>query len=74
MEIENRNLLLEGAASLGIYLTEKDIDDFDLYLQELLKWNRKINLTAIRTEKGVILKHFLDSLSVYPYLPHASTL
>src|SRR4030042_1601977 len=74
MEIENRNLLIEGAASFEIYLAEKDIEDFYLYLQELLKWNRKINLTAIRTEKGVILKHFLDSLSVHPYLPHAPIL
>ncbi len=74
METENKKILIEGAASFGICLVEKDIEGFDLYLQELLKWNRKINLTAIRTEKGVILKHFLDSLSVYPYLPHASTL
>jgi len=74
METENKKILIEGAASFEIYLAEKDIEGFDLYLQELLKWNRKINLTAIRTEKGVILKHFLDSLSVYPYLPHASTL
>ena len=74
METENKKILIEGAASFGIHLEEKDIEAFDLYLQELLKWNRKINLTAIRTERGVILKHFLDSLSVYPYLPPASTL
>jgi len=74
MEIENRNLFIEGAKSFGIYLEERDIEAFDLYLKELLKWNRKISLTAIRTEKGIVLKHFLDSLSVYPYVPHTSTL
>ena len=74
MEIENRNLFIEGAKSFGIYLEERDILAFDLYLKELLKWNQKINLTAIRTEKGIVLKHFLDSLSVYPYVPHTSTL
>ena len=68
MEVENRNLLIEGAKAFGILLDEKTVEAFDLYLRELLKWNQKINLTAIRTEKGIVLKHFLDSLSVFPYL------
>ena len=66
MELENRHLLVEGAEAFGIRLNEKQVAAFDLYLGELLKWNQKINLTAIRSEKGIILKHFLDSLSVYP--------
>ena len=69
MELENKDLLIEGAKVLGIYLDEKTFEAFDLYLNELLKWNKKINLTAIRTEKGIVLKHFLDSFSVVPYLP-----
>ena len=74
METKNKTFLVEGATSFGIHLEENDIEAFDLYLRELLKWNRKINLTAIRTEREIILRHFLDSLSVYPYLPHATTL
>jgi 16S rRNA (guanine527-N7)-methyltransferase len=74
MEVENKKLFIEGAKSFGIDLGETDIEAFDLYIQELFKWNQKINLTAIRTERGIVLKHFLDSLSVYPYLPHTSTL
>lgn len=75
MEMTNKNLLVEGAKAFGIYLDEEAIRDFDLYLKELLKWNLKINLTAIRSEKGIVLKHFLDSLSVTSYLPeHASIL
>ncbi len=68
MEAENKDLLIEGAKTFGIDLDERAIEVFGLYLRELLKWNRKINLTAIRSEKGIVLKHFLDSLSVYPYL------
>jgi 16S rRNA (guanine527-N7)-methyltransferase len=68
MEGENEELLIEGAKVFGIYFDEKTSEAFDLYLKELLKWNQKINLTAIRSEKGIILKHFLDSLSLYPYL------
>ncbi len=74
MEMENKKLLMEGAKTFGIHLDEKTLEAFDLYLKELLKWNRKINLTAIRTEKGIVLKHFLDSLSVFPYLSNISSL
>jgi 16S rRNA (guanine527-N7)-methyltransferase len=74
MESENRNLLIEGAKTFGIHLDGRAIESFELYLKELLKWNQKINLTAIRTEKGIVLKHFLDSLSVCPHLPSISSL
>ena len=74
METQNKNLLIEGAKEFGIYLDGKAIESFELYLKELLKWNQKINLTAIRTEKGIVLKHFLDSLSVCPHLPSISSL
>jgi len=74
METQNKNLLIEGAKEFGIYLDGKAIESFELYLKELLKWNEKFNLTAIRTEKGIVLKHFLDSLSVCPHLPNISSL
>ena len=74
MEIESENLLVKGAKAFGIHLDEKTVRAFDVYLRELLKWNRKINLTAIRSEKGIVLKHFIDSLSAYPYLSGTSSL
>lgn len=74
MEMENRDLLVEGAEVFGIRLNERQVEAFDLYLRELFKWNQKINLTAIRSEKGIVLKHFLDSLSVYPYLSKTASL
>jgi len=72
MEAENKDLLTKGAKTFGIDLDEKAIQAFEIYLKELLKWNHKINLTAIRSEKGIVLKHYLDSLSVYPYLSEHS--
>jgi 16S rRNA (guanine527-N7)-methyltransferase len=74
METENKNLLVEGAKAFGIDLDEKGVEVFERYRRDLLKWNQKINLTAIRTERGIILKHFLDSLSTHPYLSDVSTL
>jgi 16S rRNA (guanine527-N7)-methyltransferase len=74
METENKDLLVEGANIFGIHLDGKAIESFEVYLKELYKWNQKINLTAIRSEKGIVLKHFLDSLSVYPYIPKTCSL
>jgi 16S rRNA (guanine527-N7)-methyltransferase len=74
MEPENKDLLVEGAKAFGIYLDGKAMEAFELYFRELLRWNQKINLTAIRSEKGMVLKHFLDSLSVAPYLPKHSSI
>ncbi len=74
MEKENKELLIEGAKVFGIEINEKLMMAFEIYLKELLKWNQKMNLTAIRTERGIILKHFLDSLSVIPHLPPISSL
>jgi len=74
MEPENREILLQGAEAFGIDLAEGVILAFDIYLRELLTWNQKINLTAIRTEKGVVIKHFLDSLSVCSHIPGRTSL
>jgi len=74
METESRELLVEGAKSFGLSLEQESIEALDRYLKELQKWNSKINLTALRTEKEIVLKHFLDSLSVAPYLPESGAL
>jgi 16S rRNA (guanine527-N7)-methyltransferase len=58
-----RTLLTAGAQKLGISLSDEQADIFLVYLVELEKWNRKINLTAIRNEQDIVIKHFLDSLS-----------
>ena len=37
---------------------------FDLYLQELITWNQKYNLTAITDPEEIKSKHFADSLAL----------
>lgn len=56
-------VLQAGAKELGISLREAQVQAFGLYRRELAIWNRKINLTAIRTDREVLVKHFLDSLA-----------
>lgn len=54
--------------NINIDLTEKQIDDFYKYMQGILEWNTKINLTAITEEKMFIVKHFVDSLTINKYI------
>ena len=39
----------------------------------MLETNKSMNLTAIKEENAVILRHFADSLSSHPFLRYAST-
>jgi 16S rRNA (guanine527-N7)-methyltransferase len=48
---------------LGLRLSDSQLEAFSTYEQELMDWNSRINLTAIRTSEGIRSKHFLDSLS-----------
>ncbi len=61
--------LIQGARKLGLELSAGQVRRFELYFEELVKWNRRINLTAITDPSGVQVKHFLDSLTVVQALP-----
>lgn len=61
-------ILRDGAKELGIEPDEKAISALLEYKRILLEWNKKINLTAIEEEREFIVKHFLDSLTILPYL------
>ena len=50
--------------SLGISLTEKQIEQFLTYYEMLTEWNGFMNLTAITEFEDVMKKHFVDSLSI----------
>ncbi len=51
-----------GAAQLDIPLKEAQISQLVLYARELEKWNKKVNLTAARNDRELVVKHFLDSM------------
>ena len=58
--------LFRGAKQLGLSLTPKQTQQFQLYYEELVAWNKRANLTAITDYEEVQLKHFLDSLTLVP--------
>ena len=58
-------IFVEGLEQLGLDPRDEQIlAAFESYRQGLLDWNSRINLTAITDSQDVLLKHFLDSLSL----------
>lgn len=69
MEIkEFREILMEYLKTMDIKLNDEQIQKFYKYMELLLEWNEKINLTAIIEPKEIILKHFVDSLTIAKYI------
>jgi 16S rRNA (guanine527-N7)-methyltransferase len=62
-ERELRQFLARSASELNVSLTEDQIEQFMLYLAQLLQWNRTTNLTSITDPYEIIGKHFIDSLT-----------
>ena len=62
-------ILAQGAAELGIDLSDRQLSQFLIYYQELAEWNQRFNLTSITGHQQVQVKHFLDSLTVFLALP-----
>jgi 16S rRNA (guanine527-N7)-methyltransferase len=56
-------LIQDARHIFGIQLSAKQVNLLGTYERELLEWNAKFNLTAIRDVEGIRAKHFLDSLS-----------
>lgn len=63
--------LINKAKQISVEITEKEANMFYEYDKLLLDWNEKINLTAITDEREIILKHFIDSLTINRYIENA---
>jgi len=57
-------MLNKGAAGLSLQLNSRQLEQFHTYYQELIDWNKRVNLTRITGYEEVQIKHFLDSLTV----------
>ncbi len=64
MEISKMNGFVKDLESLGVTLSEKQLEQFYTYYEMLVEWNENINLTAITEFDEVLKKHFVDSLSL----------
>ena len=53
---------------INVMLNDKQISKYYQYMNLLLEWNEKINLTSITRQDEIILKHFIDSMTILKYL------
>ena len=59
---------------MSILLNKEQYDQFYAYMVLLIEWNEKINLTAITEPQEIILKHFVDSLTIAKYIEEGKTI
>ena len=57
-------LLQESSSRAHINLSDKQLEQFNKYYEMLIERNKVMNLTAITEYKDVVIKHFIDSLSL----------
>ena len=68
IQTEISRLLVEGAGELGVLLTNEHISAFERYLDELKVWAEHMNLIRRENDREIVLKDFLDSLTVTKHL------
>ena len=68
MKEENKNKLQDLAKKINVEVTKSQIEKYEEYINLLLEWNEKINLTAITEENDIVIKHIIDSITVLKYI------
>ena len=66
----NEKLLREGAQRIGVENLRTDL--FLSYIDLLRKWGKRINLSSVLSDREIIIKHLLDSLTVAQFIPSGS--
>ena len=65
---EFNSKLIDLAKQINIEISTEQAEKFYKYMKLLLDWNEKINLTAITDADDIILKHFIDSITIIKYI------
>ncbi|MDQ1330381.1 MAG: Ribosomal small subunit methyltransferase [Thermodesulfobacteriota bacterium] len=71
---EWEDIIINGSRIFDVNVGLKEARQFSIHAAELLKWNLKINLTAITDPFEVAVKHFLDSIAPAGMIPSGASL
>lgn len=63
-----KSALVKGAEKAGLNLESVQLEQLTTHAAELMSWNKKMNLTAIRKPELIAEKHFLDALAVSRFI------
>ncbi len=74
MDPTEQDLLISTACALGVELKEIHLKRLFAYLDELCLWNRRTNLTGVRSRKRMVVELLADSLVPAPLLPFSARL
>lgn len=70
----DKKLFMDSIAKINLKDSDKLYSDFNTYLNLLKEWNEKINLTAITEEDEIVIKHFIDCLTLSKHIKDNSSL
>lgn len=62
------DMLEDAARALKAPLTERALALFGVYCDELVFWNRKMNLVGTDSRQDIVIRHFIDSLTPVPFI------
>ena len=62
-------IFIKGLHELGLEATDAQLVQFDVYLSELKRWNKAYSLTSLKTDRDIIVRHFLDSALYLKVIP-----
>lgn len=62
-----KDTLRRGVETLSLTVNEEQIDALIAYIEQLEKWNKVYNLTAVRDPQDMVVRHLLDSLALAPW-------
>ena len=74
MNDDFKNKMIELSKKINVQLNDEQIKKYFDYMTLLLDWNEKINLTAITEMDDVILKHFIDSMTIFKYIENEESI
>lgn len=72
--IEFQYHLQNGLKALKIKFSEDQVQLMTIHANELMKWNKKINLTAIKQPLQIAEKHFIDSLAAASFIQNKNSI
>jgi len=68
------DLLKTETVKIGLNLSAESLKALEIFAAELIKWNCKVNLTSITSEKEVAIKHLIDCLCLAPFILEGDTI
>ena len=72
--MSDREKFIKSLQKLGIDATSEQLEACDTYVNNLLKWQKKINLVGASTLKEPYTRHLLDAVQLVPRVPRGTLL